>query len=503
MMKETICGILFVFMFNCVVSNAQIENLENSAYTFAIQPKAGTPSGHSLTGHKVEEVYGDLKSTLFLFSQGNNKFCLLTSPLRVEEGPLHDFCVEKLSHSLGISKSAVITNSSHNHTIPYIDVSENNRPDYPQSLCWDLGRDFIEGLENAVAHVIDNLTPVTVEWGVAEENRITYNRKGKYPDGTSFFMREEDRLALAGNGYHGVIDPEATVVLFKNYEGKPVSVLSFFTGHPVAAYNPEKLISFGQFPQVATEILSEYFGGIPVGFVQGCAGNINSKHMLTGTIEDANLLGKYLGESFLVAAKSLRPSKRSGLEWSRETVNIPFANLPDVEELEQDLNSIDDFIRRGNSGDENTLKCVGMNFPRALTPPYRAKLVELIRPWYVWALEQHKTGSLNNLPDFLTFNIIVARFGDVGFVGLPYEPFVETGLIIKKESDLPCVLTCGYTDGDYGYIPNGEGVDDREYMSSFYRYSAISYPTPIPPYKYPGGDACAEIAIKIISKYAR
>ena len=131
--------------------------------------------------------------------------------------------------------------------------------------------------------------------------------------------------------------------------------------------------------------------------------------MLTGTIEDAKLLGKYLGESFLVAAKSLRPSKRSGLEWSRETVNIPFANLPDVEELEQDLNSIDDFIRRGNSGDENTLKCVGMNFPRALTPPYRAKLVELIRPWYVWALEQHKTGSLNNLL-ILTFNIIVARF---------------------------------------------------------------------------------------------
>ena len=167
-------------MFNCVVINAQIENLENSAYTFAIQPKAGTPSGHSLTGHNVEEVYGDLKSTLFLFSQGNNKFCLLTSPLRVEEGPLHDFCVEKLSHLLGISKSAVITNSSHNHTIPYIDVSENNRPDYPQSLCWDLGRDFIEGLENAVAHVIENLTPVTVEWGVAEENRITYNRKGKY-----------------------------------------------------------------------------------------------------------------------------------------------------------------------------------------------------------------------------------------------------------------------------------------------------------------------------------
>jgi hypothetical protein len=114
--------------------------------------------------------------------------------------------------------------------------------------------------------------------------------------------------------------------------------------------------------------------------------------------------------------------------------------------------------------------------------------------------------------------IVVACFGDVGFVGMPYEPFVETGLKIKKESSLPCVLTCGYTDGRYGYIPNSEGVDDREYMSGFFRYlgdfkqfkdskgknipkrtySAGGF---IPPYKAPGGDACAEEALKILNDF--
>ena len=44
-MKETICGILFVFMFNCVVINAQIEDLETHI-TFVIHlrqvPQVGT-----------------------------------------------------------------------------------------------------------------------------------------------------------------------------------------------------------------------------------------------------------------------------------------------------------------------------------------------------------------------------------------------------------------------------------------------------------------------------
>ena len=76
-------------------------------------------------------------------------------------------------HICGNIKSAVITTLPIK-IIPYIDVSENNRPIVP--ITHYLGRTS-EGLENAVAHVIENLTPVTVEWGVAEENRITYNRK--------------------------------------------------------------------------------------------------------------------------------------------------------------------------------------------------------------------------------------------------------------------------------------------------------------------------------------
>ncbi|GAA5219997.1 hypothetical protein [Membranihabitans marinus] len=502
----------------------QITPLEVSAVSFSISPKVGTPSGHSRTGHKIEEVHGDLINTLVLFKQGDEKYCIISSPLGIEKGTLNDVAVAELSKILNIPATNITANSSHNHTIPYLEVRDVERPEEgtPYLLSWELGREFLTEFKKAAHELEKNLQPVSVEWGVAEEKRITYNRKGVHLDGTTYFMREQDRLTLKGEGYTGVIDSDAGVVVFRNAAGKPVAALSFFTGHPVGAYSPEKLISYGQFPQVGSQILSKYLGDIPVAFLQGCGGNINSKHMLIGTFEQAEELGEQLGESFIIAAKSLQPSKRVDIEWSREKVKIPLDELPSLESLEQDLATIDDFIKRGNEGDENTLYCVGLNFPKALTPAYRAKLIDLIRPWYVWAINQHKTYNWRNIPTHLPFDILVARFGDVGFVGMPYETFVETGLKIKKHSALPFVLTCGYTDGIYGYIPDASGVKDMEYMSSNYRYRGKygvfpewknkkdSVPEAIysayeftPPYKAPAGDACADVAIKKLAEFAK
>ncbi|PWJ58154.1 hypothetical protein CLV98_10411 [Dyadobacter jejuensis] len=473
--------------------------LKASAQTFSITPKVGTPSGHTKTGNKIEVVYGDLKTTLVLFEEGANRLCYLTSALGVDGGALNKASVQILSKTLQIDPEAVVASSSHNHTIPWLNVDTVNVPEpgNPQRLSWELGQDYLKKLQAAADQLAKSLVPVTVEWGVAEENRITYNRRGRRLNGKTYFMREEDRM-LVGEGYRGLIDPEAMVVVLKDLKEKPVAAFSFFTGHPVAAYNPEKLMSYGQFPQAASEKLSKHLGGVPVAFIQGCGGDINSKHMLSGTIEQARLLGEQLGDSFIIAAKSLRKSKRIGLEWSREPVDIPLASLPSESSLRKDLESIDDFVKRGNAGDENTYECVGMNFPKALSPVYRASLVQAVRRWYVWALEQHTTQNLKNVPTTMPISIVVARIGDVGFVGLPYEAFVKTGLKIKNEAALPCVLTAGYTDGHLGYIPDASAVNDREYQAGYFRYRGN-----VPPYKAPGGDACSIVAVKKLAEFAR
>ena len=126
----------------------------------------------------------------------------------------------------------------------------------------------------------------------------------------------------------------------------------------------------------------------------------------------------------------------------------------------------------------------------------------MVRPWYVWALDQHRAGKTDEVPKFLNIDITVAQIGDVGFVGLPFEPFVRTGLKVKRETPLPCVLTCGYvgeTSGrSHGYIPDASATEDREYQAGFFRYIKGR-----PPYRPPAGDRTAEVAVVKLTEYAK
>ena len=144
--------------------------------------------------------------------------------------------------------------------------------------------------------------------------------------------------------------------------------------------------------------------------------------MLTGTIDQARELSEYLGESFIKAVNNLNYSERTNLQWTHKKFKIPHAELPDSISLKKGLSTINDFIRRGDEGDENTMECVGMNFPKVLTPSYRARLVEMVRHWYVWALEHRRASTITKVLNFLEIKIIIAQIGDVGYIGMPFEP---------------------------------------------------------------------------------
>ncbi|MGD0342131.1 MAG: DnaB-like helicase C-terminal domain-containing protein, partial [Bacteroidales bacterium] len=135
----------------------------------------------------------------------------------------------------------------------------------PKSESNEISREFLEGLASTSHGLEKELVSVTVEWGITYEDRLTYNRKGRRLDGSTYFIREEDRIEL-GDSYIGKIDPEAIVVVLRAKDKHPVTALTFYTGHPVTGYNPEHMASFGQWPQVACEKLSNYLGGVPVAF---------------------------------------------------------------------------------------------------------------------------------------------------------------------------------------------------------------------------------------------
>jgi len=471
---------------------------------FAVTPVTGGPTA-SRTGATVREVCGPLKTTVCLFQDGDRRLCLVASDFgSILALNVSDFLRSTITNDLRLPVSHVLLFSSHNHSS--MGLASNQTRAYfaeerngPKPDLLPVGREFLDKLRDCAKRLPDMLQPVTVWWAEGREGRITHNAKGRRADGSTYFMREEDRVLL-GKNFHGDIDQQAPVVVFRNMAGEPVGALVQFTGHPVTSYHPEKPVIFGEWPLVACDLVGQQLSPDSppaVGFLQGCAGDIASKMMFHGGVEMATRYGRMLGASYVKALEDLRQSRHDGFDYALEKVRVPLAPLPTEEILLAEIAEMNNFIRRAAAGDQNTLECIGMNFPRDLTPAYRGKLVEAILPWSQWALRMRRAGRADSVAKHLETELYVIRLGDVGIVGMPFEPFQGIGRQIRRNSPLPLTIPCGYANVSHGYVTDAPNTGDPEYPSCFHRYTKFR-----PPLAKPAGDVVAEKAVEVLKRFA-
>jgi len=491
------------------VMKTQTEHtLRVASLDFAITPSTGGPTS-SRVGAVVQKVAGPLKTAVTLLEDGDLRLCLITPHLNSPKGAnISPLIRRSVAEVLNLPLSHVLLMVSHNHTD--LNLVSNHIEAYstllmapdemPVPKLLPAGQDFLNQLVVTAKRLPALLQPVTVWWAEGSEGRISYNRKGRRADGTTYLMREEDR-DLMGADFNGDIDRQAPIVVLKNEHGEPVTALTQYTSHPCTCYHPEKPIIFGDWPQVACDHVAAHLSPskpIVVSFLQGCDGDVNSKGMFRGDVALSKKYGRMLADSYIKALDKLQPSSRTGLEYTVEKVQIPLAPLPSEDALKAEIAEMEDFIRRANAGDENTLLCVGQNFPRELTPAYRGKLIEMVLPWSRWALNLRQTGKADAVAKFLEVEIQVFRLGDVGIVGMPFEPFQGIGRQIRAGSKLPLTMACGYANISYGYLTDGPNTGDGEYQSAHYRYSKFR-----PPYQKPAGDVVAIKAVEILNRFAK
>lgn len=487
---------------------AETPRLRVAALDFEVVPGVGGVTASKL-GALVREVAGPLKTTVTLLEDTGERVCLITPHMNSPKGAnISPLIRRTAAEALGMPMEKVLLMVSHNHTdfnlvSNHIEASVTYRlaPDeMPEPQLVPAGEDFLRKLTATAQQLPALLQPVSVWWAVGSEGRISYNRKGRRADGSTYLMREEDR-DLLGVDFKGDVDEQAPVVVLKNERGEVVTALTHFTAHPCTCYHPERPVVFGDWPQVACDHLAQHLSPgkpIRVSFLQGCAGDVNSKGMFRGDVALSRQYGRMLADSYIAALKDLKPSLRDGLDFAVEKVRIPLAPLPSEAVLRAEIAEMEDFIQRATAGDENTRVCVGQNFPSELSPAYRGKLVEMILPWSQWALELRQQGKAETVAKFLEVEIQVLRLGDVGIVGMPFEPFQGIGRQIREGSPLPLALPCGYTNVSHGYLTDGPNTGDREYMSANYRYSKFR-----PPYAKPGGDVIAVQALETLRRFAQ
>ena len=140
-------------------------------------------------------------------------------------------------------------------------------------------------------------------------------------------MREDDRVLLARD-FTGDVDTEAPVVVLIDSNGGPVLAMIQFTAHPATAFHPERPCIFGEYAQTAADHFSTALDGIPVAFLQGCSGDVNSKGLLTGDLDRARKHGDYLGETYVEVVKRLKRSESDELNLAHGVSELPLCDLP-------------------------------------------------------------------------------------------------------------------------------------------------------------------------------
>lgn len=480
--------------------------IQAAAETFAIHVRKES-QGRTLLGNTASKVFSPLKSSVILLRDGDLKIAILTSHFLTHYYRPSNIIRHRVGQALGIPATQVLCFSSHNHCVVKLNHNQYSmgvpEPDLllPESeLTWE-GRELLDGYVAAAQRLDSCMVDVTVRYGTGTERRITHNRKGRRADGSTYLMREEDRLKL-GEDFSGDIDDEAFVVGFFDRSDKPVAMLTHFTGHPVTAFHCDHPVVYGEFPQVACDDLSEAMGGVPVGFLQGCAGDTNSKGLLSTLSAEENVIraekyGHQLGETFQQIAKDLQDSSRNDLHLHWIEVALPFRGVPKRAELESRLMEAEAFLERCSRGDDlGTRECDGLNFPSNMSIPYRQCLIEPIRAWLKWTIALHEENRLHDAPLSTTLRIAILRLGDVGIAGMPCEPLMGIGRKIKREASTPLTLPCGYmNDTSIAYVPDGANCNDLDYVSAFYRYTQT-----LLPYQEPAGDLMASAIVQSLNQ---
>lgn len=455
--------------------------LEAAAASFDATPPLGVPAGTHGDVPVVRKIEGRIEARALALRQGK-----LTVGWSNSDNAAFDKMRARLARHLGTPVERTIHSSTHNHSSFHDKVLDQEDSPFAKS--------YFAGVDRSAQALAARFTEVRCWWGVRQERTVTYNRKGRRADGTTFFMREEDRVEQPPD-YVGVIDDRATVVRLDDTRGRPLALITHFTGHPVASYNLEEAVINPDYCGYALRDLTSQFGSPrPVGFfLQGCAGDISCKHMFGGDAK-ARELGGRLGVTLRAAARDAQPISSPRLTFTHGAAQVPFAALPSLDQLRGDREELEAFVRRCETGSPDTLRVLGYNFSGTMRQNYRKRLAEPLLRWTNWAIEQRGKG-IERPRQTLPVYVQVVTLGDVAWVLMPMELFVGIGLEIRKRSPFPCTVPVAYTNKVYpNYLGRAEDVGDREYMSAFYRYSLL------PPYAKPAGDVIVDKAVELLTR---
>ncbi|MDF1514454.1 MAG: hypothetical protein P1S60_11650 [Anaerolineae bacterium] len=321
----------------------------------------------------------------------------------------------------GFPGSNMMIAATHNHAGPALDEAGEVPKDeaYAASLVEKIVTNFgealvkLEDVEVGFAHLF--------EWDVAHNRRVvmrdgTVRTHGSFDDPEALFIE-------------GPIDPEIAVLAIRTLGQQLLGVLVNFACHPTH-YGGDGTIHPGFPGAMAAELK---LNGCPTAlFLNGASGNVHTANPAAGGHGmDADAVGHKLATDVLLALDNMAYQNEMPLSASHKYIDLPYRQVSDEEKS--------GFIRGAQRFVDSEI--YDRTIPALLEIISREKCVHV--------------------------EIQTLGIGEIVFVAVPAELFVEYGLAIKHAAYPAHALVVSCANGHIGYIPTAEAFQRGGYETTF------------------------------------
>lgn len=420
-------------LFLLLATPAVAADLHVGAAATAITPPEGTPLAGYYSQRGTKTVLDDIYSKAVVLQVGDTKAALVVCDLISLPRHVVTEARRQIEAATGIPGGHVMLSATHTHTGPVL--ARESSLDELVGATSDLGRRYTEKLPELIAKSVADankkLSPARASAALGREEGASFNRRFHMKDGSVSWnpaKRHPDIVRPAGP-----IDPEVGVVYFDTPKNAPVATYVNFALHPDTVGGEGVSADY---PGVLAKLLGAYRGPDMVTvFANGCCGNLNHRDIswLDGQKgpAEAHRIGTLLAGSVLRTTPHLKPMSADALRIKSEVVKLPLAAHTEAE-----VAAANEVVRR-------------------VKEP-ATKFMDKVKAFRVLDVEGRKGKPWE-------VEVQVIALGDVAWVSLPGEIFVELGLAIKKGSPFAHTLIAELANGSIGYVPDKAAYPQGNY----------------------------------------
>ena len=412
-------------------------------YAGYAKEKVTPPMGLNVPGYFSKRYSDGIITDLYLhataISDGENKAIFFSCDAIGMSPDAYKILREKIAERCQLDPNSVYLHCTHSHTAFRVTVpgKENNANDI---FLHRLYQQFADAAQFA----FEDLKLVTaVKTARGEVKGVGFIRRYRMKDGTCKTnpgIGNPDIL-----DFDGVQDESLQIVRLIREEAKEILLVNFGT-HPDVIGGTKYCADWPGY--VMENLIGAFDGNIEVLYLNGCQGDSNHHNCFLPKgsprkgVPLAQRMARKISGEVLKIYDNAQDIAYNKIAFSNKIVEVGL-NPHDPAD-EEEAKEIHKLYHELQTSADPVFKQYKLNVPEAL---------RIVR-------------NMNRKDPTIKLQVSAVQLGDIAFIGLPGEPFVDIGRQIKERSKMGMTICTCVTNGGCGYFPTASAFAEKGYERS-------------------------------------